>query len=188
MKARIKEITFDAKGNKLLTITTREDILPLVVELQDQDITVDLRKYRKSRSLDANAYCWVLVDKIAEKVGTDKISVYREAIRNIAGNSDIVCVQDKALDALREGWEHNGLGWLTETFDSQINGCTNVRLYYGSSSYDTAQMAALIREIIDTEKEYGIETATPEELATMVQRWRERYERKNKGNTDSHAS
>ena len=188
MKARIKEITFDAKGNKLLTITTREDILPLVVELQDQDVTVDLRKYRKSRSLDANAYCWVLVDKIAEKVGTDKISVYREAIRNIAGNSDIVCVQDKALDALREGWEHNGLGWLTETFDSQISGCTNVRLYYGSSSYDTAQMAALIREIIDTAKEYGIDTATPEEIAAMEQRWRERYERKNKGNADTHAS
>ena len=188
MKARIQEITFDAKGNKLLTITTREDILPLVVELQDQDITVDLRKYRKSRSLDANAYCWVLVDKIAEKVGTDKISVYREAIRNIAGNSDIVCVQDKALDALREGWEHNGIGWLTETFDSQISGCTNVRLYYGSSSYDTAQMAALIREIIDTAREYGIDTATPEEIAAMEQRWRERYERKNKGNTDTHAS
>lgn len=184
MKARIKEITFDAKGNKLLTITTREDILPLVVELQDQDITVDLRRYRKSRSLDANAYCWVLVDKIAEKVGTDKISVYREAIRNIAGNSDIVCVQNKALDALREGWEHNGLGWVTETFDSQIDGCTNVRLYYGSSVYDSAQMSALLHAICDTAKEYGIETATPAEMAAYEQRWRERYERKNKGNAD----
>ena len=35
---------------------------------------------------------------------------------------------------LRRGWEHNGLGWVTEILPSKIAGCVNVVLYYGSST------------------------------------------------------
>lgn len=47
----------------------------------------------------------------------------------------------KAVDTLIRGWEHNGLGWMTDTMTSKLPNCTNVVLYYGSSTYDTKQMS-----------------------------------------------
>ena len=33
---------------------------------------VGFKEFKQRRSLDANAYCWVLCDKIAKKVGSTK--------------------------------------------------------------------------------------------------------------------
>jgi len=131
-----------------------------------------ITKAKKKRSLDSNAYCWVLIDKISAAVGADKITVYREAVRNIAGNTEIVCVKDEAVQKLRDGWEHNGIGWLTETMPSKLEGCTNVILTYGSSTYDQAQMTALLEHIVDEAKALGIETLTPSELERMKADWK----------------
>lgn len=132
-----------------------------------RQFTVEIKEYRKKRSLDANAYAWVLIDKLAAKLNTSKADVYRNAIREIGGVSDTVCVQAKAADALCAGWQHNGLGWFTERMPSKIDGCINVILYYGSSSYDTAQMSRLIDNLIYEAKEWGIETMTPAELERL---------------------
>lgn len=67
--------------------------------------------------------------------------------------------------------EHNGLGWFAETFPSKINGCTNVVLYYGSSTYDTKQMSALIDVAVESCKGLGIETMPPAELAALEASW-----------------
>ncbi len=131
----------------------------------------EIKRAKKKRSLEANAYMWVLVDKIASAVGVDKVTVYREAIKNIAGNSEIVCVKQDAAEKLIKGWEHNGIGWLTETMPSKLPGCVNVVLYYGSSIYDTAQMSKLIDHIVYEAKQLGIETLTPAELERMKAQW-----------------
>ena len=52
-------------------------------------------------------------------------------------------------------------------------GCTNVILYYGSSTYDTKQMGLLIDRVIDRCGDCGVETKTPAELALMLARWGE---------------
>ena len=127
---------------------------------------------RKKRSLDANAYAWVLIDKLAEKLGRSKIDIYRQYIREIGGVSETVCVLEKAAEKLIEGWENNGIGWQAETIPSKIDGCTNVILYFGSSTYDTAQMSRLIDMVIFDCKEQGIETLTPFELDALKERWR----------------
>jgi hypothetical protein len=69
------------------------------------------------------------------------------------------------------GWEHNGLGWVTERSPSKIEGCTNVTLYYGSSTYDTAQMSRLIDLVIQECKQQDIDTMTPAERDRLVSLW-----------------
>lgn len=135
---------------------------------QGKDISVEVKLYRQKRSLDANAYCWVLIDQIANKMRITKEEVYREAIRSIGGVSETVCVQDRAVDRLRQGWQQNGIGWQTDTMPSKIPGCTNVILYYGSSTYDTRQMSALIDHVVQDAKALGIETMPPGELAALI--------------------
>lgn len=138
----------------------------------DTEYVMTIDKARKKRSLDANAYFWVLADKLATAQGLPGTTeIYHKYIKDIGGNREIVCVKEEAADKLCSGWERNGLGWLTETFPSKLDGCVNVILYYGSSTYDTAQMSRLIELIIQDCKALDIETATPAELALLLERW-----------------
>ena len=132
---------------------------------------VDIKQYRERRSLDANAYFWVLLDKLAAVIQKAKTEIYREYIKDIGGNSETVCVLDSAVDKLRDGWHHNGLGWQTDTTPSKIAGCTNVVLYYGSSTYDTAQMSRLINLVVQDCKDQGIEVLGERELSLMTEGW-----------------
>lgn len=129
---------------------------------------VEIKEKKEKRSREANAYCWVLLDKLSEKTHIPKEDIYRDLIKNIGGNSEMICVQNKAVDRICEGWRHNGLGWVTDTIESKIKGCTNVILYYGSSTYDTSQMHRLIELVVQECEQLEIETLTPEELARLI--------------------
>lgn len=168
-----------ATGKPLLTLELNEDrqtLLEICEELKSSEwLRIKVGKFSRKRSLDANAYCWVLISKLAEKLDISKTDIYRAAIREIGGNSDIVCIQDKAVQSLCDGWTRNGLGWMTETFESKIEGCTNVVLYYGSSTYDSKQMNRLINFVVEACRSQGIETRSDEELSSLLDHWRRNY-------------
>lgn len=164
----MKEITFTT-DDKIKAIAELASYLDSLEGGKEYILTVKEKK--KRRSLDANAYCWLLIDKIAAQIHESKEAVYRGYIKEVGGSSDIVCVKNEALDKLCEGWEHNGLGWQTDTLPSKLEGCTNVVLYYGSSVYDTGQMARLIDLIVQDCETFGIETKDPAELERLVQEW-----------------
>jgi len=63
------------------------------------------------------------------------------------------------------------LGWQTDTTPSTLDGCTNVILYYGSSVYDSKQMAALIDNLVQDAQALGIETLPPAEIARLNSQW-----------------
>ena len=160
------------KPQMLLELNEKNDFKDCYDELNKvEKLSIEIKKYHPKRSLDANAYMWTLLDKLSEKLNIPKIELYRESIRDIGGNSEVICVPDSALEKVKFGWEHNGLGWLTETFPSKIEKCTNVILYCGSSVYDTAQMSRLIDTIVQECKEQGIQTETPEQIALMTSMW-----------------
>ena len=65
MRARLHDLTLARDGGYLLTIATRENVGALFDELHETDVDVTVKKHREKRSLDANAYAWVLMDKLA---------------------------------------------------------------------------------------------------------------------------
>lgn len=175
MIGKLKDLARSRDGNYLLTISTPENVSELFDALAEKEISFEIKQSRRGRSLSANAYAWVLIDKIAERTGEKKTAVYRQAIKEIGGVSDTICVMDKAVERLREGWVKNGLGWQTDTLPSKVEGCTNVILYYGSSVYDTKQMAQLIDSLIQDAEALGIPTISDAEAEKMLGNW------KNKG-------
>lgn len=120
------------------------------------ELTIKEKKKRRSR--DANAYFWEFLDQLATKMQIGKTELYRELIRDIGGVSTIICVKSEAADALIDGWKHNGIGWFAEKEESKLEGCTNVVLYYGSSTYDAEQMSRLIDRLIWECNLVGIDT------------------------------
>ena len=171
MIGQLKDMTRSRDGKWVISFATSEDFSAMFDELADKEVTVEIKRVRQRRSLDANAYAWVLIDKIAERTGFSKTEVYRHAIREIGGVSETVCVMDKAVDVLRSVWEKNGIGWQTDTMPSKLAGCTNVILYYGSSCYDSKQMSALISSLIQDAELLGIPTLTDEQAEKMLGKW-----------------
>jgi hypothetical protein len=170
-------VGFTANGKPIITLEMNEkvDTLQMVDALHGADVlSIRISKKAKKRSYDANAYCWVLISKLAEKLNLSKTEIYRSAIKEIGGNCDTVCVQNKAVKQLCEGWAKNGLGWQTDTFPSKLDGCTNVILYYGSSTYDTASMSRLINLIVQECRQVGIETRSTEEIDSLLRQWGEK--------------
>jgi hypothetical protein len=51
--------------------------------LQDKDKKFEIKEYHEKRSLDANAYCFVLCQKIANVIRSTKEEVYRKAIKEV---------------------------------------------------------------------------------------------------------
>lgn len=170
----IKDFTTDFKTNKAnltLLINEKQQAMSSYDKYKDCKLSIKIAKYREKRSLDANAYFWKLCGDLAAKLNTPKEEIYRDLIKDIGGNYEVVCVQNEAVEKLCNGWKHNGLGWQVDTIPSKIDGCTNVILYYGSSTYDTAQMSRLINIIVEECKAQNIETRTPDQISEMLSLW-----------------
>lgn len=172
MRARLQDLSFTREGRQRLTLELDGDFRQSFDALRDKPVEIEVKRWRKRRSLDANAYFWVLCGKLSEATGQPREVIYREAIRDIGGNCETVCVLEAAAEKLRQGWEHNGLGWVTDTIPSKLPGCVNVLLYYGSSTYDTAQMSQLIDNIVQDCRAVGVETLTPHEMGRLMEEWR----------------
>mgnify|MGYP002520561771 CR=1 FL=1 len=164
----MREIEF-AKKDSIRVIA---EVASYIDSLEDaKQYVMTIKEKKKKRSLDANSYFWLLCDKLAEKTRIPKTEIYRSYIKEIGGVSDTVCVLDKAVDKLCDNWERNGLGWQTDHYKSKMKGCTNVVLYYGSSTYDSKQMNRLIELIEQDCIENGIQTMSDIEVERLCKVW-----------------
>ena len=139
-------------------------------EFQDlqhlDDLEITVRRKTKKRSLNANAYCWTLIGRIAERLRTTKTAVYREYIKD-CGVYRVITLSDNAVGTFKYVWENQGLGWLCETSKSQTKGFTDIVAYYGTSSYNISQMARFIDYVVEEAKGLGIETLTGREIEAL---------------------
>lgn len=185
MEGRLSGFSLNRDGTENITVTVKPGFAETYDELKDSEVTVEIKKARKHRSLEANAYAWVLIDQIAEKTGIKKSEVYRNAIREIGGVSTCIGMKNEAIATFKSIWEKNGLGNQIEVLpDSSKEGWSNVRIYFGSSTYDTAQMSRLIDSLIQDAESLGIPTITPAEEERMLQRWGKKNQTKE--NRDDH--
>jgi len=181
MKTTAKDIQlqFDMADQPYITLTlnaTRREALKQVKELQEivdngKQLDVEIQQHRKKRSMDANAYCWVLCQKIAEVIGSTKEEVYQKAVREV-GQFEILPIREEAVETWIERWGSRGLGWFAEVMDdSKLDGYKRVISYYGSSVYDTREMSILIDALVQEARELGIETMPAEELQSLINEW-----------------
>jgi hypothetical protein len=157
------------EGGSLIISTLSPEARKFVFQFKPGEY--EIAKAKKKRSDDANAYAWALLNKIAVATGIPADEIYRENIRKIGGVSDIVCVPDAAVQRLRESWGKGKIGWQTEIDKSKIPGCTNVILYYGSSTYDTAQMSRLINSLVEDCRALDIEVRPDDEIKSLLKEW-----------------
>lgn len=178
---RIRDIFQAAGGQTIVTIglsAAPED----VETLKEKDLTVVLKQYRKKRSLDANAYFHVLCDRLRTKL---RMGMARCKNHLIADYGQVMYLPDGTQMVYKTNAPPEFcLELETPHFQLIQTGVENgkevyyYRMYRGSHTYDSAEMNQLIEGTIAECKDWGIETATPDEIANMISLW----EGKMKGN------
>lgn len=141
--------------------------------LKDKDVRMELKEYREKRSLNANAYFHVLVEKIAEKQGLTHSEVHNQLIADYGCMDEDIknIILDDSIPYLRLDTIHLRPTDATKILD-------NGKLYRvyivmrGSHTYDTKEMARLIDGTVSEAKELNIETLPPNELERMKQQWK----------------
>lgn len=172
MIGKLKDLLRLQSGEWLCTFTTPDDPGRIWDEMKAEPVRVEIKKASKHRSLSANNYAWVLIDKIAEKTGIPESEVYRNAIREIGGVSDYYGMKEAAYEDFCEIWTKGHLGRQVEIIPGSAKpGWINVRAYKGSSDFDSAQMARLIDSLIQEAEAQGIGTVPEKEVERMVSQW-----------------
>lgn len=167
-KTKAPEIMFASNGDLKVLLTAPREYATYIEGLpKDKELEVTIKRFVKRRSLDANALLWVMCDRIAQKVDTTKEDVYKRFIRDY-GVFQIVPIKCEAVESFSEKWSKHGLGWFCEDMDgSKIDGYKRVIIYFGSSTYNTQEMARVLEQILIEAKGLGIPTMTPEEMQSL---------------------
>ncbi len=167
-RGHIVDISRDWKtGRFRVTFESMEDISKQLESITDKLLTITAKLFRNKRSRDANSYSWVLMQRIAETIKSDKWSVYLDMLGRYGVFTHII-VRPGVVDRVVSEWRTvKNLGEVT------VSGQTGIQLqcYFGSSTYDTKEMSVFIEGIVSECHELGIETATPEELDRMKKEW-----------------
>lgn len=171
MKCTLRDLTFSADGRQILSLNIEGDFREQFDMLKDLPLEVEIKRQRKKRSKNANDYLWVLCDKIAENQRISAEEVYRKEIRE-AGVYEPLSVKNEDVERFSKAWESRGIGWFTLLVDNSFPGYKKIHAYYGSSTYDAAEMSRLIESTINDAKALGIATATPQELSLLMDEWR----------------
>ena len=173
-----KTITFGEmklEGGWLMVKPEKEDLgkaMHLVRNRKRMLYDLEVKEHRKKRSLDSNAYAWVLIGKLADAMRITPLEVYQQAIQNIGGNYEVIPIKEEAAVHFKKIWEAKGLGWpCVDMGPSKITGYRNLKAYYGSSTYDTRQMSMLIDNIVQDCKAVGIETRSREDIDSLLGGW-----------------
>lgn len=133
------------------------------------DLDITIKKHKEKRSLDANAYAWVLMSKLAGVLHTSKEEVYEEMLHRYGelykDDDGYVTVTVKSNVDMSKIDGH----WMRYKDNGKF---TSYMMIKGSSNYDTPEMSKFVDGIVSECKELGIETLTPDELERIKNAWK----------------
>lgn len=145
-------------------------------------LSLEIKPYRKKRSLDANGYYWVLLTKLAKVMNTSNAEMHNLMLIHygepeiIEGKPIYMTVPDTedAEKKVMQATEYHLMP--TSQVRQGVDGVMyrTYKLLRGSSTYNTEEMARLIDGLITSCKEAGMTDAaiaTPDEKRLLKERY-----------------
>ena len=145
-------------------IGTSNKIITYLLE-QAKDKQFELKEYKEKRSLNANNYYWNLVTELGNVLKMDKEDLHFLLLQKYGQSEMISVVADIDIK--------NYLKYYAEAGESVLNGKTfkHYKVYKGSSEMDKKEMSILINGLVEECHIQGIETKTPAEINSLLERW-----------------
>ena len=174
---KLKQPIIDFISHRLtLLFETNEDFGQAYEELKGYDkLSLEIKPYKRRRSLDANAYYWVLLTKLSKILGTSNAELHNTILSKygfleiVDGRTIKVVLPD--TDEANKKVMESKIYHLRPTSDVRMGKDGMVYRTYtmlrGSSTYDTAEMSRLIDGLVCDCRDGGIEDS---EIASPVER------------------
>lgn len=169
LTGRIASIAFSVDGKLLISLEVNEgqEALKTAQKLKDSPtISIKLSAYKKKRSLDANAYFHLLVNKIAAKIRSSD----EEVKRNMVLNYGVIARDDDGMifgAMIPAGKSIAPFYPYAKCYKTDFVGGKEVDCYLfykRTRDMTTTEFSRLLEGTVHEAKNLGIETMTPEEL------------------------
>jgi hypothetical protein len=165
-------ITRDFTGDYHVTVIVSKDqesnMEPLNELLNDEKLkTCKIGHYKKKRSLNSNSYAWTLITQIADKLRSSKEEVYLQMLKRY-GPSSVISIVEEAAEIFKKS-----VKYCEEFGQSVLNdkNFVHIKVFMGSSEFDTKQMSIFIDGIVSEATELKIPTMTPGEIELIKEQW-----------------
>lgn len=167
IKGRLEAIN-RVDGRTYFALSTQEGSAAAELEkMKDNELRIKVVRYRKNRSINANAMLWKCINDIANEVELDTWTIYIDLLR-LYGKSTFICVKESAVESVKKQWRESlELGPVT------INGKPGVQMqcFFGSSTYNTEEMSRLIDGALDMMDDLGIPLPIPSDVQAALNEW-----------------
>ena len=132
---------------------------------RDDNKEYEVKEVKKKRTLDSNAYYWVLVNKIAEALNQKKEFVHMEMLRFYSETYSVLLPAEQDIKGLIKYYD------VESTIKKGDKLYKSYKAYLPSSEMNTKQMSILIDGVVSEAKQLGIETMTPNQIEEMKAMW-----------------
>lgn len=154
-------------------------LLPRILDFisgleEDKEYNLEIKQYRKKRSINANDFAWSLTDKLSDemvirgvKLSKDEMHaemIFRYGQVMLDDNGNRVVYSTKQGVKMSEFFPY-----AKEIGESELDGetFTHYLIYRGSKTYDSREFSIFLSGIIAECNEVGIDTDTPEVKALL---------------------
>lgn len=179
LTGKINSVAFSVDGKPLVTFEMEQGQPSLKMAQEYKDgvkVALKVSKYREKRSLDANAYYWSLLGKLAAALKISNNYCHNIMLRRYGvpeefdGETVFIVIPD--TDESEEKANESETYHIKPTANVREGNDGNMYRTYillrGSHGYDTAEMSRLISGIRDECQQCGIPVETPEEIAQLL--------------------
>lgn len=170
LSGKITDFHLDYKTQKAILTLELNEKKPATMMYDNlnliEKLSIKIDKHREKRSLEANAYAWVLIGKIADCVGASKDEIYLELLKRY-GQTYVTKVKHEEVEIFKRDhkyWEEH------EKLESEEK-AQYFRVWVGSSRYNTEEMSKFIDGIVSEAVELDIDVRTPDQIAEMLSLW-----------------
>lgn len=168
LKTGKPDITLNIDGSVNLTFKSSKGAIKDFDKIRTDELLLEIKEYHEKRTLTQNSYLWKLLNLLAVKLGNTSENIYREFIRDY-GVREYILIQDKAVKKFSQMWENKGIGWFSEVLrKGKVEDTTTLIMYYGSSTYNSKDMARLIDAVVESCVENDIPTLSNDEVKHLL--------------------
>ena len=171
----LEEINIDYNTGKpkISFLINDKDKLSDIEQLKGLKLKIEAKKYIKKRTTNANNYFWKILQELCDLAEIDTVEEYKRRVKEL-GIFRRFKIEKDNVKTFEKMWTAQGIAWFWEIFDTEVIGDTEFKIinaYYGSSSFNSKQMARIIDGVVQDCKVYGIETKPKEEIESLLRSW-----------------
>jgi hypothetical protein len=132
---------------------------------QDKDIQFEVKEYKPKRSLNANDYYWVLLNKIADMLKVNKEQLHFKFLKEYGQVANVLLPNEIDIVGFTKYYE------FIKTINVKGKLFNEYQLFKGSSEMNSKEMSILIECIQQDAKDLGIETLDELRIKEMLESW-----------------